>query len=1000
MSTLFLKGASSSSLNLSVVILGTFVVVFLGVANVPLRGVSVPVPPSTTPAGGPPPPAAYYVYGYGNITTNISKTPIGAGVEVWVNDTTTPGGTPAPVYTLSNSEYQESSLVGGAGGYKNGDAITSQAHKYGNATASNSSVVNTAKPGSWINLTLTYPQLTPHLSANVTSGEATLMVELFNNRTASPNLGGNGTYVFGWIFGDGTPNVWNQANPYIDHSYTSTGVHCARMFVNDTAGDIWETPCLYITANAPPSITSFTDKPVAVNESQAVGFTTSVSGGTAPYTYAYQFGLAGATASYATSMTTNTTSYTYGTPSGIDGYTANVTVTDKAGKVTAPSHVEDWVYLIDMKATPNPADQGQSVSITATASGGSGGTAYTFFFAYGDGDNSGITPLCTGTLTCTATHTYATATTFTVNVTLNDTVFNPLTLTARTVSVNASIPLTVNPSLLATLSANRTYLDIGTLVNLTATASGGTVAYQFFNISKNTSSGAPGSFNNISNSLSSVTSEYWDTSYGAIGSYNAAVRIGDKNGMDAVSTAHVVVVNATPLATLMIKNSTGVVTSDGYVGEVLTFIAGTTAGTGTPGFTVNITFGDSNSYQNTCATTGCSVTTTHAYATSGPFTVTVKVVDSVAGTGSTTSLLTIYNALAVGPIVSNRTGGELNLAVEINATVVGGVPGLTFAWQFGDGSAPVSVSGQATGSTVMETHTYTKVTNATVNVTVNDTQGEQVVMHLVVFVYPDLAVTFTNSTATGNANPPVNATFTAKPLGGSGSYKYFNWSFGNGVVATGLVPASPVTTYWASGNYKVTLLVTDNVSDTFRVTGNFHVSGVNVSETLSTGWNLVAMPTVNESYNLWFLYEWFVLKGAAPSTTSVTVQNVTGAGNVSYPGGAFEAGYAVSPGRGIWVYLASGLTLSLSGNLTAGPLSPALSLQAQWNNLGWSLTGTTSASSLAAIIPGANAVSMWNASAQSYVTYIVGFSAPAYDFSITEGMGILVWVPSPTTFSE
>jgi hypothetical protein len=938
----------------------------------------------------PPPAPAYYVYGYVKIHTNTS-TVAAAGVTVWINDTTNPSASQTAV-TDSAGKYQVSSL---APGYKNGDALVGASHKYGNATGTNSTTVVTSKPGSWLNLSLVYPQLTPHLSANVTSGEAPLWVHLFNNRTAAPTLGGNGSYVFGWKFGDGTPSLWNQAHPYIDHNYSQGGPYCAQLVVNDSAGDSWQTPCLSITSNAPPSISSFTDTPQAVNESQSVSFTASVSGGTAPYTYNYQFGQAGASVSLSSSLATNSTTHAYTAPSNAS-YEANLTVTDSAAKTAGPSHVPVWVYLIDLHATPNPADAGQTVTITADAQGGSGGAAYTFFFAYGDGAKQ--TATCLATAICTVTHAYASSGSYIVTLLLNDTATNSVTNSAQAVSVAAVLGITVNAPLHAAISSNVTYTDINSPVALTDTASGGTLPYLYFNIT----TGA-GTYSNFTNSLPSVLSYTLSgVSYPVAGTYHPTARAGDSVGTSNLSSMGLLVVNSTPVVNLTIYRYLGPATSSAYVGEVLTVEAQMTAGTGTPGFSFNISFGGGSFFLASCTTSGCNVSTTHIYGVAGTYTLRVNVTDSVGVVGTSSAPLTVYNALATPTLVANRTAGEVSLSVAFNASVTGGVPGLTFAWQFGNGNT-LSVAGLSTSALNQEFQTYSVVTNTSVNLTVNDTQGESVSVSLKLFIYPDLGASFTNSTLTGNLNPPVNATFHALVSGGSGTYVSYNWTFGNGNVANGLTgPNSPVTTYWNSGRYTVHLLVKDNVSDHLLVTETFLVSGVNTTLHLNVGWNLVASPTTNESYSLWaYFHVLTAIYGSSAATTSVTVQNVTGAGNVSYPGGgAYAATYAVAPGRGVWVDVSLALTVTLSGNLTTGPLFPALSLQSGWNNVGWSLSGATNASALAALVPNASAISMWNSTTQSYVTFIVGFSDPSYDFAVSDGTGVLVWVPSSTSMIE
>ena len=923
------------------------------------------------------------------IVTNTSTTVAPAGLTVWINDTTTPKAS-GTTTTLAGGLYN---YTPSSTGFKSNDNVNGASHS-GNVTGTNSTVYSTSTSGDWMNLTLKYPQLNPVLSSNVTSGEATLWVHFFN--TGTP-LGGSGSYTFSWIFGDGT-SLWNQVSPYADHNYTAVGAYCAQLVVNDTAGDSWETPCRTITANPPPSLNSFTVTPDAVNVSQAVGFTTvlNTGTGTSPYSYTYQFGQAGAQVTDTSASLTNSTSHTYTAQTNYS-YVANVTVKDNVGKSTNTSQQPVWVYLITMHANPAPTDQGLPVAISANALGGSGGAGFSYFFQFGDG--SSTLAACSGKASCTVSHTYATAGSFTVTLYLNDSkANNSLTQALRAVSVPVTLPIVVNSALQAAITSNLTVTDVNQPVSLTATAKGGTAPYSFFNIT----SGAIGA-GNFTNGTSAGASFTWSpVTYSTPGTYAPTAVIEDHVGEVAKnSTGVTVLVNPTPTVTLSVQGYLGASTTSAYIGESLWINATVTAGTGTPGYSFNISFGDGKYFTATCASAGCTTGTQHAYAATGPFTLSARVVDSVGGSGSVTQSITVYPALAAPTLVANRTAGEVNLHVALTSSVTGGVPGLTFSWQFGDGGTAVA-AGLASGASNPQSHIYTVVQNTTVNVTINDTQGESVVAHLHMFIYPLLAASFTNSTATGNLNPPVNATFLGSASGGSSNYLFFNWSFGNGGSASGSSPTSLVTTYWASGTYQVNLTVADNVSDSLTVSETFTVAGVKAPLDLAAGWNLVSSPVANESYTLWSLFHVLTaIYGASASTTSLTVQNITGAGNVTYPGGgAFAANYAIQPGRGVWIDVAASVSSFVYGNLTAGPLYPTVSLQSGWNNVGWSLTGVTNASSLAALVTGCTAVSIWNATTQSYTTYIVGFSSTTYDFSVSEGMGVLVWSPAAGSFTE
>ena len=65
--------------------------------------------------------------------------------------------------------------------------------------------------------------------------------------------------------------------------------------------------------------------------------------------------------------------------------------------------------------------------------------------------------------------------------------------------------------------------------------------------------------------------------------------------------------------------------------------------------------------------------------------------------------------------------------------------------------------------------------------------------------------------------------------------------------------------------------------------------------------------------------------------------------------------------------------------------------------MGWYHDYDTTASSLSENITGCISVSMWNASLQTYDTYIVG-GPPSFDFNITCGMGLFVDVTAESVW--
>ncbi len=66
-------------------------------------------------------------------------------------------------------------------------------------------------------------------------------------------------------------------------------------------------------------------------------------------------------------------------------------------------------------------------------------------------------------------------------------------------------------------------------------------------------------------------------------------------------------------------------------------------------------------------------------------------------------------------------------------------------------------------------------------------------------------------------------------------------------------------------------------------------------------------------------------------------------------------------------------------------------LFAGWNMIGWYHDYNTTASSLAGNIANCTMVSWFNASSQSFESYVVG-GPPSFDFVITAGTGIFILV--------
>jgi PKD repeat protein len=240
--------------------------------------------------------------------------------------------------------------------------------------------------------------------------------------TASAS-GGTGPYNFTWAFGDGATGA--GATTY--HTYSTAGSYNILL----TAKDSSQSPqtatsqqTITITSPPPPPpglAASFTESPSSAVVGQTISFTGSASGGTSPYSYAWNFG---------DSSTGSGSSVSHGyQTAGV--YTVVLTVTDAAGHIASASNTVTVTSPLSASFTYSPSNPSvlTNVQFTATATGGTG--PYSYSWDFGDGS--------TGT-GASATHSYLLPGTYTVILTVVDA--NRLTTTASTkVTVVVSVRL-------------------------------------------------------------------------------------------------------------------------------------------------------------------------------------------------------------------------------------------------------------------------------------------------------------------------------------------------------------------------------------------------------------------------------------------------------------------------------------------------------------------------------------------------------------------------------
>ncbi|HEX9366624.1 MAG TPA: PKD domain-containing protein, partial [Vicinamibacterales bacterium] len=413
--------------------------------------------------------------------------------------------------------------------------------------------------------------------------------------------------IYQWYFGDGGYAL--GATP--SHTFAA-GTYTVKLVV--TSNDYREgtqSQTVILGANAPP-VTSFTFACSGLTCSFSASGSSDSDGRI--LRYAWDFGDGTTLISGAIPPNASRTYAAEGT------YTVTLTVTDNGNAASQTTHV----VTVNAPNTPPVASftsvcSGLTCSFDASGSSDPDGTISSYAWNFGDGTTgSGVT----------VGHTYAAGGTYTVTLTVTDN-GAATSQTGRTVTVVAP-----NAPPVASFTSACSALTCGFNASGSSDPDGTIASYAWNFGDATTGSGATAS-----------------RTFAPGGPYTVTLTVTDNGGATS-QTAHVVTVNAPPVASFTSACS----------GLTCSFNA---SGSSDPDGTIASyawNFGD--------AATGSGATVSHTFATGGTYTVTLTVTDNGAGTGTTSQGVTVAPPeMHVGDLDRASTNQQGSWTATVTITV-------------------------------------------------------------------------------------------------------------------------------------------------------------------------------------------------------------------------------------------------------------------------------------------------------------------------------------------
>ncbi|MHB1811824.1 MAG: PKD domain-containing protein [Thermoplasmataceae archaeon] len=697
------------------------------------------------------------------------------------------------------------------------------------------------------------PDPTVSASSNVSSADVNYPIQF-----SSTPSGGSGSYRYNW-----TLNGNNIANSQdFSYSFASPGSYTLTVTVCDSIGEMSSsTVTVSIHSNPSVSIAS-SQNPTDVGNS--VTFSSTLSGGTGSYTYAW-------TINGDEASTSKQFSYSF-ISSGT--YNVSLTVTDSdvhTGNFSFREYVNPDPS-VTIKVVHNPTDPGIWVNFSAIVHGGTGPFNYSWSIGnkifYSQYVN--LTFESSGTVTILLTITDANGNQITETY---DEVIN----SDPSVTINAEysrVDIGINDSFAANVSGGNypynytwshgnvtlshsqefrmSFNNAGIYVlNLTVTDSFGIKTHSSYSVivvkkpsaliegvnetdvsttttweGYGSNGTSPYSYSWYINGISTSSGLYLQYSFPKAGFYNVSLVIEDSQGAKADAYMNVTVEN---LPSLIITESTSVTD----VGIPVSFNSSIIGGSPLFNYTWSIAGLGIIGFQNHLQ---------YVFTSHGHFNVSLSIVDGSENTASRTIEITI-NSLPKVTINPEYSNIDPNITDSFNANISGGTPGYDYTWY---------ISGIQEGRSNSITWSFASPGTYAIKIYVEDSQGQITTYSTDVTVesYPVASIIATQTHTDAN----LSDHFRASGTGGIGPYKY-EWIISGHKFTNITVSYS----FRNPGNYSIQLVIYDSFGK--DASASIYVS-VFQDPQVHVNWS--GNPIVSESFRM----DANVTGGIAPYTIS------------------------------------------------------------------------------------------------------------------------------------